>query len=48
MKFYDVIFALASIFGLYVIGLNKYGIECLISGILIGFYVTWRYKNENT
>lgn len=44
MKLYDVIFTLAAAFGLYAIGINKYGIECLISGIVIGFYFTWRFK----
>ena len=32
----------AAIMGLYFIDLDKHGIECLISGFVIGGYVGWR------
>lgn len=42
MKIYDIVFAIAAIMGLYFIDLDKHGIECLISGLVIGGYVGWR------
>ena len=42
MKTYDVLFAISAIAGLYFIGLDRYGIECLISGLVIGGYIGWR------
>lgn len=47
MKWYDFAFLLASFSGLYAIGLTKYGLECLISGLTIGAYFMWRYKSRN-
>lgn len=42
MKTYDVLFAISAIAGLYFIGLDRYGIECLVSGLVIGGYIGWR------
>lgn len=47
MKVYDIAFAVAAIAGLYVIGLDKHGIECLISGLVIGGYVMWRWSHDD-
>lgn len=46
MKIYDIIFAIAAALGLYAIGMAKGTLEALISGIVIGVYVTRRLTSK--
>ena len=47
MKIYDVIFAVASAFGIYAVVDSIRTMEALISGIVIGAYVLWRCRHDH-
>lgn len=44
MKIYDIIFAIASLAGLYAVGLTMKTAEAVVSGLVIGAYAVWRMK----
>ncbi len=43
MKIYDIVFVVASAVGLSALAWSKVTVEALISGLIIGGYVGWRF-----